>query len=497
MMLYLLYVLVLTLLAVLNIHKLRLLFNYFRFRKNPKLPAATFPELPRVTIQLPIYNEKYVIKRLLTSTCRIDYPREKLEIQVLDDSTDATAEIAQRLVKRLTARGFHIQYVRRDNRVGYKAGALQHGLTFATGQFMAIFDADFIPPRDFLKRTIHFFTDPQVGLVQARWGFINADYSLLTRIQSIFLNGHFIVEHVAKNRSGSFFNFNGTAGIWRRQTIETSGGWQGDTITEDLDLSYRAQIKGWQFVYLPDLVVPSELPVNINMLKNQQFRWTKGMTQCALKLVPRILGSKITLVQKMDACVHLVSNTGYVNTMLLSLLIIPTLVLFKSIFDHWSYMVIIFYFVINFLSIYFYYVVVQTEAEGFRWAHLKNVLLMILIGIALSVNSSIAIFEAVIGHRSEFVRTPKLVVTRQGRTHVMHNKDGYRIPLNKAIVFEILFFFYFIFNLYLIMHYRHYNLIPILVLFLVSFTYIIYQFCETNFGFKDHDDNQPEEIKIA
>jgi cellulose synthase/poly-beta-1,6-N-acetylglucosamine synthase-like glycosyltransferase len=336
-----------------------------------------------------------------------------------------------------------------------------------------------------------------VGLVQARWGYINADYSLLTKIQSIFLNGHFIVEHVAKNRSGSFFNFNGTAGIWRRQTIETSGGWQGDTITEDLDLSYRAQIKGWQFVYLPDLVVPSELPVNINMLKNQQFRWTKGMTQCALKLVPRILGSKITLVQKMDACVHLVSNTGYVNTMLLSLLIIPTLVLFKSIFDHWSYMVIIFYFVINFLSIYFYYVVVQTEAEGFRWAHLKNVLLMILIGIALSVNSSIAIFEAVIGRRSEFVRTPKLVVTRQGRAHVVKNKGGYRIPLNKAIVFEIFFFFYFIFNLYLIVHFRHFNLIPILILFLVSFTYIIYQFCETNFGFKDNDDSQPEEIKIA
>jgi cellulose synthase/poly-beta-1,6-N-acetylglucosamine synthase-like glycosyltransferase len=496
-MLFYLYIAVLVLLACLNIHKLRLLFKFFRYRKKPILPAGTFAELPQVTIQLPVYNEKYVIKRLITSVCKLDYPKDKLEVQVLDDSTDATSAIAQRLVRHLAAHGHNIKYIHRENREGYKAGALQHGLKYTSSQLLAIFDADFVPPRDFLMRTVNYFTDPKVGLVQARWGFINANYSLLTKIQSIFLNGHFIVEHLAKNRSGSFFNFNGTAGIWRRQTIESSGGWQGDTITEDLDLSYRAQINGWQFVYLPDLVVPSELPINIHMLKNQQFRWTKGMTQCALKLVPRILRSHITPVQKIDACLHLVSNSGYVNTMLLAVLIIPTLIIFKSVFDSWSFLIIVTFFCVNFLSIWFYYVVVQSAAEGYKTEHLKNVLLMILIGIALSINSSIAIFEAILGRQSEFVRTPKFAVDRRGRSQETQKKTGYRIPLNKAIIFEILFFFYFIFNLYLILRYHHYHLIPILLLFMASFVYVIFQFYESNLGGKPDDEDQPEDVKIA
>jgi cellulose synthase/poly-beta-1,6-N-acetylglucosamine synthase-like glycosyltransferase len=266
------YIATLSLLAVFNIYKIRLLINYFRFKDKPILPQDTFQDLPPVTVQLPVFNEKYVVSRLILSTCRIDYPREKLQIQVLDDSTDATSVIARRLSAKLLAKGYNIQYIHRDNRVGFKAGALQNGLKTATGDFVGIFDADFIPSPDFLSRTINYFTNPKVGLVQARWGFTNIGYSILTKIQSIFLNGHFVIEHIAKNRSGSFFNFNGTAGIWRKTTVLEAGGWQSDTITEDLDLSYRAQLKGWEFIYVPDLVVESELPITIDMLNNQQFR---------------------------------------------------------------------------------------------------------------------------------------------------------------------------------------------------------------------------------
>jgi cellulose synthase/poly-beta-1,6-N-acetylglucosamine synthase-like glycosyltransferase len=469
------YIVTLSLLALFNIYKIRLLINYFRYKKHPLLPQFQFGDLPRVTVQLPVYNEKYVVSRLILSTCRIDYPREKLQIQVLDDSTDATCAIARRLAKKLKAKGFQIEHIHRDHRVGFKAGALQNGLTSATGEYVAIFDADFIPPQDFLHRTIHHFTNPKVGLVQARWGFTNTGYSILTRIQSIFLNGHFVVEHIAKNRSGSFFNFNGTAGIWRKATVLDAGGWHSDTITEDLDLSYRAQLAGWEFIYVPDLVVESELPITINMLKNQQFRWTKGMTQCAKKLIPQLLRADITRAQKFDAIMHLLSNSGYLNTTLLSLLIVPTLIIFKMFFKSWPIFFVLFYFGANFLSIILYYVIVETEAEGFRWSHFKDVFMMIIVGIATSLNSSVAIIEAWLGKESEFVRTPKFLIDGKGKkvgTHWKHK--GYKIPFNKAILLEIIFLVYFIFNTVWCLASRQYHLIPVLVLFLFSYTYAIY-----------------------
>src|SRR6187397_233344 len=290
------------------------------------VPNGTMASLPVVTIQLPIYNEMYVADRLIDVVCQLDYPRELLEIQVLDDSTDETRSVAERAVRRNAAQGVDIKYLHRVDRTGYKAGALEAGLTVATGQYIAIFDADFIPTVDFLKRTIPFFADPKIAMVQARWGHINQDYSLLTKVQSILLDAHFVLEHGGRNRSGHFFNFNGTAGIWRRDAIVDAGGWQHDTLTEDLDLSYRAQLRGWRFVFLPDLVVPAELPVEMNAFKSQQHRWAKGSIQTCRKLLPRTLTADIPLGVKAEAFFHLTANFNYLLMIVLSILMFPAMI---------------------------------------------------------------------------------------------------------------------------------------------------------------------------
>ncbi|MGA9992367.1 MAG: cellulose synthase family protein, partial [Thiobacillaceae bacterium] len=307
-----LYFFVLSILAIYGWHRYYLVYLYMKHKGNAPAPPPDLAVLPRVTVQLPIFNEMYVADRLIDAVCEIDYPRELLEIQVLDDSTDETTSIAELAVRRHAARGFDIHYLHRVDRTGYKAGALEAGLHQATGEFIAIFDADFVPPVEFLKKTLpHFATDPRIGMVQARWGHINQDYSLLTKIQSILLDAHFVLEHGARNRSHCFFNFNGTAGIWRRETIGSAGGWQHDTLTEDLDLSYRAQLAGWRFVFLPDLVSPAEVPVEMNSFKSQQHRWAKGSIQTCIKLLPRILGSKQPLSVKVEAFFHLTANFNY------------------------------------------------------------------------------------------------------------------------------------------------------------------------------------------
>src|SRR4026208_207575 len=266
-----LYFFVLSILAIYGWHRYYLVYLYTKNKGNAPLPMPEMPVLPRVPVQLPIFNEMYVADRLIDAVCEMDYPRELFEIQVLDDSTDETTSIAELAVRRHASRGFNIRYLHRVDRTGYKAGALEAGLAESTGEFIAIFDADFIPPADFLRRTLpYFMTDPRIGMVQARWGHINQDYSLLTKIQSILLDAHFVLEHGGRNRGGCFFNFNGTAGIWRRNAIEDAGGWQHDTLTEDLDLSYRAQLRGWRFVFLPHVVAPAEVPVEMNALQYHQ-----------------------------------------------------------------------------------------------------------------------------------------------------------------------------------------------------------------------------------
>jgi cellulose synthase/poly-beta-1,6-N-acetylglucosamine synthase-like glycosyltransferase len=320
------YFFILIILAGYGWHRYYLVYSYMKHRDKVPVPAGRFDELPTVTLQLPIYNEMYVVDRLIQSVCRMDYPRDRFEVQVLDDSTDETRSIAQMAVRRAAAQGVDITYLHRDDRTGYKAGALEAGMKVAKGEFIAIFDADFLPTPDFLKRTVDHFTDPKVAVVQARWGHINADYSLLTKIQSILLDAHFVLEHGGRNRAGHFFNFNGTAGIWRRAAIEDGGGWQHDTLTEDLDLSYRAQLRGWKFHFLPDLVVPAELPVEMNAFKSQQHRWAKARFQTLRRCAahPAVEPAARREGRGVSA---LTANFNYVLMVLLSILMFPSMVI--------------------------------------------------------------------------------------------------------------------------------------------------------------------------
>src|SRR5574337_199716 len=320
------YALLLLVLSVYGSHPYAMAYLYQRHKYRLPTPKGRYERLPRVTIQLPIFNEMYVTERLIAAVAKVDYPRDLLEVQVLDDSTDETQGIARACVERFRAEGLDISYVHRTNRKGFKAGALENGLALAKGELVAVFDADFIPEPDFLRRSIHFFTDSGIGMVQARWGHLNRDYSILTQAQSILLDGHFVIEHAARNRSGRFFNFNGTAGIWRRTAIEDSGGWQHDTLTEDLDLSYRAQMKGWRFVYLSDLVTPAELPVEMNAFKAQQHRWAKGSIQTALKLWPIVRKADLPKEIRREAFFHLTANVAYLLMIPLTILLPITVV---------------------------------------------------------------------------------------------------------------------------------------------------------------------------
>src|SRR5438445_4776197 len=287
--------------AFYGLNRYILVYLYCKHRNNHYKPIGTFEQFPRITVQLPMYNEDIVAERVIRATCLIDYPLDRLEIQVLDDSTDHSADIARKCVEQMAAKGYPIKYIHRTNREGYKAGALAEGLKVATGEFVAIFDADFLPPKDILYNCIHYFTEEKVGMVQVRWDHLNRNASLLTKSQAIFLDGHFVIEHTARNRSGRFMHFNGTAGVWRRSTINDGGGWQHDTLTEDLDLSYRCQLQGWQFVYLPQFSAPAESPPEMIAFKQQAHRWTKGSMQTGIKLLPRILRSHVPLRVKWEA----------------------------------------------------------------------------------------------------------------------------------------------------------------------------------------------------
>src|SRR5712675_2369322 len=410
------YFFVVIVLAIYGWHRYYLVYLYMRNKdKEPQQGPALDPA-PVVTIQLPLYNEMYVAERLIDAVCAIEYPRELFEIQVLDDSTDETRSIAELAVRRYAAQGIDIKYIHRLDRTGYKAGALEAGLKVARGEFVGIFDADFIPTADFLTRLMPHFGDPKVGMVQARWGHINQDYSLLTKIQAILLDGHFILEHGGRHRGGRFFNFNGTAGVWRRVAIDDAGGWQHDTLTEDMDLSYRAQLRGWRFVYLPEIAAPAELPVEMSSFKSQQFRWAKGSIQVAKKLLPTILRSNATFAQKSEAFFHLTNNLAYPLLLWLSLLLLPNLV-FRT--QHgWREVLMIDMplFFGTTLSIASFYLASQREIQLLRnpgaaprveWWVLRRLPLVMSLGIGLCVNQTRAVFEALLGRETEFVRTPK------------------------------------------------------------------------------------------
>lgn len=399
------YFAVLLTLAVFGLHRYRMVYLYFRHRQ-PN-PAGRFQELPRVTVQLPLYNELYVVERLVDAVCGLDYPRDRLQIQVLDDSTDETSVVARGAVERHRARGVDIQYLHRADRYGFKAGALDAGMSEATGELIAVFDADFVPGASFLQETVHYFAEPGVGMVQARWGHVNADYSTLTRVQAVLLDAHFVLEHGGRNRAGCFFNFNGTAGLWRRRCIEEAGGWEHDTLTEDMDLSYRAQLRGFRFIFLPDVVVPAELPVSINAFKSQQHRWSKGSIQTARKLLPKILASRLPRTVKLEALFHLTANLSYPLMVLLSLLMFPTMILR---FDMGLSEMLLFDLPLFFLataSVTSFYVVSQREIYPDWLARLAVLPMLLSLGIGMCLNNARAVLEALLGCETEFVRTPK------------------------------------------------------------------------------------------
>ena len=406
------YFAVLIVLSFYGLHRYHMIRGYWKYRKQmPTEAPQKFAHLPRVTVQLPIFNEQYVIERLIEETSKLDYPRELLQIQVLDDSTDQTHPFTEQLVAEYRAAGFPIEYIHRSNRQGYKAGALQNGLKTANGEIVAIFDADFIPPVDFLRRTVDFFADPKVGMVQTRWGYLNRHYNILTEVQAMLLDGHFVLEHVARSGGGRFFNFNGTAGILRKSMIEDAGGWQHDTLTEDSDLSYRAQLKGWQFVYVPSIECLSELPVETYGFQVQQSRWAKGLTQVAMKLLPTILKSDLPFKVKAEAFFHLTPNISYPLMIVVSALMLPVMIV--RFYMGWFQMLIIDLplIIASFWSISAFYVVAHRVIFPKTWKRAFLFLpALMAAGVALTIINSRAVIEALCGYQTSFARTPKYAI---------------------------------------------------------------------------------------
>ena len=463
------YFFVLSILAIYGWHRYYLVYEYRKNRDRVPGPPPPMADPPVVTIQLPIYNEMYVVDRLVDAVCEMDYPRDRLEIQVLDDSTDETRDIAELAVRRHAARGVDIKYLHRTDRTGFKAGALEEGVRVARGHLIAIFDADFVPPQDFLMRTVPYFEDERLALVQARWGHLNQDYSLLTKIQAIMLDGHFVLEHGSRNRSGCFFNFNGTSGVWRREAIIDAGGWQHDTLTEDLDLSYRAQLRGWQFLFLPDLVTPAEVPVEMNGFKSQQHRWAKGSIQTCRKVLPLILMSDLPLKVKAEAFFHLTANFNYLLMIVLSILMFPAMYFRYSM--GWNEMLLIDVplFLAATVSVFRFYFISQREIYPDWKTRVKYLPAVMAIGIGLAVNNSKAVIEALLDKPSEFTRTPKYGIERRD-DHWQQKK--YRQPLSLQPFVELALGLYFTFAVFYALQHEIYGTLPFLMLFQFGFLYM-------------------------
>jgi cellulose synthase/poly-beta-1,6-N-acetylglucosamine synthase-like glycosyltransferase len=465
-----LYLVVLTILGVYGFHRAHLVYLFWRHRNNLVEPPTEFRELPLVTMQLPMFNELYVAERLLESIARLDYPKDKLELQVLDDSTDETTEIVAKKVAELKAEGFDIVHLRREDRHGFKAGALEHGMKTARGDFLMVFDADFVPTPEILKGLIHHFTDPMVGMVQARWDHLNRDYSMLTRAQSLMLDGHFVIEHIARNRSGRFFNFNGTAGIWRKTAIIDAGGWQHDTITEDMDLSFRAQIRGWKFIYVPDAVAPAEVPCEMNSFKGQQFRWAKGSAQTTKKLLPMVLKADLPWRIKLEAVFHLTNNFAYLFLVALACLQLPNMLMRRNIDNPKLLLLDVPLFIATTGSIILFYLSTHHFLYRNMWDAAKRLPLMMALGIGLSLNNAQAVLEGLFSRDAEFVRTAKHGITK--KTDNWKKNRKYKASKNVATVLEVAFGLYFVFTIGLAAYTGAWMSIPFLVLFMVGFLYV-------------------------
>ena len=464
------YFAVMIVLAVYGVHRYTMCYLYYKYRKNynPN-PPRLFDSLPMVTVQLPIFNEQFVIDRLIEAICAMDYPSDKLDIQVLDDSTDETQQVAAAIVARYAALGHPIAYIHRTNRHGYKAGALDAGLKVAKGEYVAIFDADFVPPTDWLMKVIHHFAEPEIGMVQTRWSHMNRDYSMLTQIEAILLDGHFVMEHGARVRSGDYFNFNGTAGMWRIKAISDGGGWQHDTLTEDTDLSYRSQLAGWKFKYLPEVECPSELPIEMTAFKTQQARWAKGLIQTSIKVLPLMFKSHVPRRIKIEAVYHLTANLSYPLMVIMSVLLLPAMVC--RFYQGWFQMLLIDFplFTASTFSIAVFYV--MSERVLFPktwWKTFLYLPFLMALGIGLTVTNTKAVVEALVGHKSAFVRTPKYRVAKKGEKS---QAAKYRKRLILAPWIELLLGCYFFAAILYTFSNHNYFTAPFLILFVIGYWY--------------------------
>ena len=464
------YLLSLTLIVLYGVGQFHLVYTYWKLnRKNAPLPALTGESgLPFVTIQLPVYNEKYVIDRLLEAVASLDYPVSRFEIQVLDDSNDDTVARIASKVEEISSRGVSIEHVRRKDRVGFKAGALAYGLTFAKGEFIAIFDADFLPHPNFLRAMLPYLSDAQVGVVQARWQHINQDYSLFTEVQAFHLDAHFTVEQRSRDIGGFYMNFNGTAGIWRKACIEDAGGWEHDTLTEDLDLSYRAQLKGWKFHYVDNVEAPAELPAEMGGIKSQQYRWMKGGAEVAKKILKELWQSEISLGKKLHGTMHLLSSSVFILVLLLGATSVPLVYIKHELLNGKVDFLLVPVALLlgSFVVLSIFYILTFVHREGSLSKGIRrfafNFIPFLAFSMGLSFHNSIAVIQGFLGKKTPFIRTPKFDLRKKKdswKKHTYLSKS-----LKPTVIVEVLLSLYFCFGLYLALHFQDISIIPFLLM---------------------------------
>ena len=448
-----------------------IMIYYYKKHKNdnPKTNNE-LEEFPKVTIQLPVFNEIYVVQRLLDAVCKIRYPKDKLEIQVLDDSTDETVQEIARIIKEKNALGFDFVHIHRTNRQGYKAGALKEGLAIAKGEYIAIFDADFVPHPNFLEKTLPHFNKPEIGMVQTRWEHLNEEYSIITKAQAFALDAHFVLEQSVRNKAGFFMAFNGTGGIWKKECIIDAGNWQADTLTEDLDLSYRAQLKGWKFVFLKDVTSPAELPSEINSLKAQQYRWTKGYIETAKKLLPVIWKSDLLLKKKILCSLHLSSNFVFPFILLSGILNVP-LVYIKQTGNHDNYFAFMSIFILTFIGSFLFYLYSQKDIYAHDWKKRIYLFPLFLSGnMGLAFNNAKAVIAGMLNKKTEFVRTPKFSLI--DKTDTWQNKKYVKPKLSYSVFFELALSIYSLFGIIMSLYFIEISAVPFQLLFFVGFGFI-------------------------
>jgi cellulose synthase/poly-beta-1,6-N-acetylglucosamine synthase-like glycosyltransferase len=464
------YIFSLTVLFIFGSHGFVMIYYYLKNKSKRPVQASDMNSYPVVTVQLPVFNEMYVVERLIDASCSMVYPKDKLEIQVLDDSTDDTVDVVAELVEKYRRQGFDIKQVHRTNRQGFKAGALKEGLITARGEFIAIFDADFVPRPEFLLKTMPYFaSDEKIGMVQTRWEHINSEYSLLTRTQAMALDGHFVIEQSVRNKVGYFINFNGTAGVWRRACIEDAGNWQSDTLTEDLDLSYRAQLRGWKFKYLNNVTSPAELPSEINALKSQQFRWTKGAIETARKILPEVWKSNMPMRVKIHSTFHLTNNLVFPFIILAGVLNVP-LVFIKHQGGYEAYFTFMSVFVFAFIGSFLFYLFSQRDVYA-DWRRRIFLFPLFMAGsMGFAVNNSRAVIEGLFRKKSEFVRTPKYSI--KDKKDSWTNKNYVPVKISSTVIIEIVLAIYCLFGVGSSIYFLEIAAVPFQLLFFLGFFFV-------------------------